>query len=35
MSCVGFLTPAEKHSVLAEMTAKVKCSSERDFLNLT
>lgn len=35
MSCVGFLTPAEKLSVSVEMTAKVKCSSEHDFLNLT
>lgn len=35
MSCVGFLTPAERLSVSAEMTAKVKCSSERDFLILT
>lgn len=35
MSCVGFLTPAEKLSVAAEMTAKVKRSSEYDFLNLT
>lgn len=35
MSCVGFLTPAEKISVSAEMTAKVKRSSEHDFLNLT